>query len=134
MSKNPNSQAPVGNVQDNQAQKSAIQRQRDPKTGHFLKGHKIGRPRNRHYKHVKPLAPPEFKQAMRRITSAGMEAFQKRVNAGDHQSFELAAAYGFGKPLQSILKAQINLDFSSWTPEQLDAFRRSGNPPKSEPE
>lgn len=71
-----------------------------------------------------------LKQICKELTiSVSLPKLEKHLRMGNMQAIELVAAYGFGKPIQQIHQVNINMDYSSWTDAQIEAFEDTGEMP-----
>ena len=61
--------------------------------------------------------------------SVAMPQVKKHAANGNMQACELLLAYGFGKPVQQVHQINVNMDYSSWTDEQIEEFEETGKMP-----
>ena len=63
------------------------------------------------------------------VATWGIDALEHHLKKNSLEALRIALEYGYGKPIQQQLNINMNMNYSSWTDEQIEEFSETGQMP-----
>lgn len=71
-----------------------------------------------------------LKQICRKLTTDyALDALEHHLKKNNLEAVKIVVEHGWGKPIQQVHQVNVNMNYSSWTDEQIEEFAETGQMP-----